>query len=323
MSQDSAKAQEVRAVLAKWTANDWRRGFAFAEALEGTLRLTCGVPAHEPLLNGAGALAMPVRTRLGQLELEDLLQALAPLAIRLEARLAQAGKDENVALSVLKGQEDVGPGLARLAACRLGLQPSIAGRKGRVAARGRARTKQQVVEERDLGEVLDELQADQSLVVESARRLLGHVESGRPIGEDDLAQVQRWNDDLGLAAAIAGSPAVSLVSLRSRLAERVEAASAAEREAVLLRTLRNVAEAVVTEGARVVLEPVLEEAAAADPAALDAGRCEAFAALHRLLSLPAWEVDDAEVDIVEAAFGRKVARVAVAEVALGGPPPRG
>jgi hypothetical protein len=95
-----ADAQQIRAVLAKWRAHDWRRAFEVAPDLDGSLRAACDVPDHEPLVNNAGALAMPVLKRLGELELDDLLVALAPL-----------------------GRADLsaeGPGLAALAGCGLG-----------------------------------------------------------------------------------------------------------------------------------------------------------------------------------------------------------
>src|SRR5690348_8722104 len=113
MTGSSAGVQEVRACLAKWTANDWRHAFALADELDGSIRRVCDVPDHKPLANNAGALAMPVLKRLGQLDLPDLVEALAPLALRLEERLS--GTDGDVA--ALRTQDDVGRGLAALAGC--------------------------------------------------------------------------------------------------------------------------------------------------------------------------------------------------------------
>lgn len=233
----TASAQEVRAVLAKWTANDWRRAFALADELEAAVRRTCEVPEHEPILDNAGAVAMPVRTRLERLELAELRQALAPLAIALEDGLSE---------------QDLGPGLVALAGCGL-----AAGLDG------------------------------QPPVLEAARRVLEGVRAGRAVHEQDLALLQGWNEEL------AGT-------------------------APLSRALQELAAARLDGGARAALGSALEEAAkaVADPGRLTAERRAALVALHRLLSQASWQVSDADVEVVEAAFGRKAARVAVAEVAL-------
>ncbi|MGB8649701.1 MAG: hypothetical protein WCD35_03465 [Mycobacteriales bacterium] len=308
MPERTSTVQEVRAVLAKWTANDWRRAFALADGLDGSIRQLCHVPRHEPLESNTGALAMPVLTHLGQLELDDLVLALAPLALELEARLD--GADSDVALKALREQEDVGPGLANLAGLRLALHPSIA--------------QLPAEDTRDLPEVVAALEELQPKVVAAAQQLLADAEAGRPTREADLAPVRGWNDDLARAAGLARTAvaATSLASLQALLAERAQAASAAESTEALVRVLCEIADATVTEGARVVLADVLAEAAAAaaDPEAVTSQ--SAFRALHRLLSQQSWEVSDADVEVVEEAFGRKVARVAVAEVAISGRGPR-
>lgn len=88
----------VRHVLARWRANDWRQAFALADELDGSLRTACGVPGHEPLTDNSGALAMPMLRRLGEFDLDQLVQALRPLLEQLArpqrdlpARLAELG----------------------------------------------------------------------------------------------------------------------------------------------------------------------------------------------------------------------------------------
>lgn len=93
---------QVRHVLARWRANDWRRAFALAGGLERSVRAACDVPDHEPLTDNTGALAMPLLRRLGELGLEQLVDALRPL-------LDELGRP----------QQDLPPGLTELAACDL------------------------------------------------------------------------------------------------------------------------------------------------------------------------------------------------------------
>src|SRR4051794_41265353 len=88
---------EVRHVLARWRANDWRRAFALADGLDRSLRAACDVPDHEPITDNTGALAMPLLRRLGELDLEQLVQALRPLLEQLA-----------------RPQQDLPPGLAEL-----------------------------------------------------------------------------------------------------------------------------------------------------------------------------------------------------------------
>ena len=93
---------QVRHVLARWRANDWRRAFALADGLDGSLRTACELPGHEPLTDNAGALAMPLLRRLGEFDLAQLVQALRPLLEQLA-----------------RPQLGLPPGLAALAACDL------------------------------------------------------------------------------------------------------------------------------------------------------------------------------------------------------------
>ena len=92
----------VRHVLARWRANDWRQAFALANGLDGTLRAACDVPDHQPLTDNSGALAMPLLRRLGEFDLEQLVQALRPLLEQLA-----------------RSQQDLPTGLAELADCDL------------------------------------------------------------------------------------------------------------------------------------------------------------------------------------------------------------
>lgn len=92
----------VRHVLARWRANDWRRAFALTDELEGTLRAACKVPRHEPLTDNTGALAMPLVRRLGEFDLERLVQALRPLLEQLA-----------------RPQQELPPGLVELTGCGL------------------------------------------------------------------------------------------------------------------------------------------------------------------------------------------------------------
>jgi hypothetical protein len=92
----------VRHVLARWRANDWRRAFALAGGLDGSLRAACDVPVHEPLTDNTGAVAQPLLRRLGELDLEQLVQALRPLLEQLA-----------------RPQPALPPGLVELAACDL------------------------------------------------------------------------------------------------------------------------------------------------------------------------------------------------------------
>ena len=92
----------VRHVLARWRANDWRRAFALTDELEGSLRAACKVPVHEPLTDNTGALAMPLLRRLGEFDLEQLVQALRPLLQQLS-----------------RPRPDLPPGLVALADCHL------------------------------------------------------------------------------------------------------------------------------------------------------------------------------------------------------------
>jgi hypothetical protein len=290
----SAGVQEVRACLAKWTANDWRHAFALAPELDASIRRVCEVPAHKPLANNAGALAMPVLKRLGQLELPELVEALAPLALALEDRLSSI--DGAAAVDVLRGQDDIGTGLAALAGCRLGLHPSLADRAPSAD---------------DLATLVAALADQQPVVVAITRDLLADAEAGRAVRHAELNVVREWNERLARAATLAGAAAdATLDELRAVVTEQQSAESRAESSAAL----RELAGAPVSDGARTVLGPVLDEAgeSSADPA-----RRDALLALHRLLSHSPWDVADDDVDLVERAFGRKVARVAVAETALG------
>jgi len=92
----------VRHVLARWRANDWRQAFALADGLDGSLRVACDVAAHKPLTDNTGALAMPLLRRLGEFDIEQLVQALRPLLEQLA-----------------RPQLDLPPGLTELAKCDL------------------------------------------------------------------------------------------------------------------------------------------------------------------------------------------------------------
>lgn len=290
----AAGVQEVRACLAKWTANDWRHAFALAEDLDGSIRRICEVPDHQPLANNAGALAMPVLKRLGQLDLPELAEALGPLAVRLEQMLS--GSDGEV--SALRAQDDVGAGLAALAGCRLGLHPALA---------------DLAPPSDDLATVVGALEEQQPVVVTITRELLHDAEDGRPVRHAELRVVREWNERLARGAELAGSAsAVTLDELRAVLAERQRSASRADSVAAL----RELAAAPVSDGARAVLGPLLAEAATEQPDDLDPERREALLAVHRLLSQPSWDVGDDDVELVESTFGRRVARVAVAELAI-------
>src|SRR5438270_10788083 len=99
---------EVRHVLARWRANDWRRAFALADGLDRSLRAACDAPDHEPITDNTGALAMPLLRRLGELDLDQLVQALRPLLEQLA-----------------RPQEDLPPGLAELAPLDLAPPPAV------------------------------------------------------------------------------------------------------------------------------------------------------------------------------------------------------
>ena len=92
----------VRHVLARWRANDWRQAFALVDELDGSLRDACDVPSHEPLTDNSGALAAPMLRRLGEFDLEQLVQALRPLLEQLA-----------------RPQTDLPPRLAELGDCAL------------------------------------------------------------------------------------------------------------------------------------------------------------------------------------------------------------
>jgi hypothetical protein len=93
---------QVRHVLARWRANDWRRAFALTDELDGSLRAACDVPGHEPLTDNTGALAMPLLRRLGEFDLAQLVQALRPLLEELA-----------------RPQQELPPGLVELTHCDL------------------------------------------------------------------------------------------------------------------------------------------------------------------------------------------------------------
>jgi hypothetical protein len=93
---------QVRHVLARWRANDWRRAFALADGLDGSLRAACHVPGHEPITDNTGALAMSLLRRLGELDLGEIVQALRPLLEELA-----------------RPQQGLPPALAELADCGL------------------------------------------------------------------------------------------------------------------------------------------------------------------------------------------------------------
>jgi|GEM_PF-3753695 len=92
----------VRHVLARWRANDWRHAFTLADGLDGSLRDACDVPSHEPLTDNSGALAAPMLRRLGEFDLDQLVQALKPLLEQLA-----------------RPQRDLPPRLAELGDCAL------------------------------------------------------------------------------------------------------------------------------------------------------------------------------------------------------------
>ena len=305
-----ASAQEVRAVLAKWTAHDWRRAFGLVPELEGSIRRTCEIPPHKPLTNNTGALALPVLKRLGELDRQELVQALAPLAQWLEIRLTQAAGETSAAVDALRGQADVGPGLASLAGCRLGMGQSVPDPAPAATPR-------------ELTGAVAAIEQQQPALIAGIRRILDDAEAGRPARLTDLALVRDWNEALARGASLAGSASrtISLESLRATATGQAQEASAAETAAELAGVLRAVTEASLTGGARAVLAEVLHEAAHTTPTAVEPERREVFLAVHRLLSQNSWEVDDADVTLVEQAFGRQVARVAVAERAIGAGPP--
>jgi hypothetical protein len=92
----------VRHVLARWRAIDWRQAFALADGLVGSLRAACDVPSHKPLTDNTGALAMPLLRKLGEFDIEQLVDALRPLLEQLA-----------------RPQVDLPPGLTELAECEL------------------------------------------------------------------------------------------------------------------------------------------------------------------------------------------------------------
>jgi hypothetical protein len=98
----SGDVLRVRHILARWRANDWRRGFALAPGLEAALRKACEVPGHEPITDNTGSLAKPLLRKVSELDLEHAVQALRPLLEELA-----------------REQPDLTPGLAELAACDL------------------------------------------------------------------------------------------------------------------------------------------------------------------------------------------------------------
>src|SRR3954462_15408584 len=72
-----------RHVLARWRANDWRHAFALGDGLGAPPGAACDVPGHQPLTDNTGALAMPLLRRLGEFDIEQLVQALRPLLEQL------------------------------------------------------------------------------------------------------------------------------------------------------------------------------------------------------------------------------------------------
>src|SRR3954447_9069812 len=93
---------QVRHVLARWRANDWRHAFALADGLDGSLPTARDVADHKPLTDNTGALAMPLLRQLGEFDIEQLVQALRPLLEQLA-----------------RPQQDLPAGLAELTKCDL------------------------------------------------------------------------------------------------------------------------------------------------------------------------------------------------------------
>lgn len=173
----------VRHVLARWRANDWRQAFALADELDGSLRTACGVPGHEPLTDNSGALAMPMLRRLGEFDLDQLVQALRPL-------LEQLARSQ-----LARPKRDLPARLAELGDCALLPTADVT----------------QVVS------ALDEAQARAAL---AAERALRDVQACRSA---DLAELQSWNERLEQIDDVAALRTASLAAeARALLAESVE-----------------------------------------------------------------------------------------------------
>ena len=127
MTAGQKKLQTPRAILQSWTAEDWQHARNLAPDVEQTLRLACQLHHKVPVFDAHGALAPAIRPRLSQLRVPKLAFALGPVLAALQAKLdkLQVELDPMQAEEQLAAQPDVGPALARLAACHLVLPPSF------------------------------------------------------------------------------------------------------------------------------------------------------------------------------------------------------
>lgn len=169
---------QVRHVLARWRANDWRRAFALAPGLEAALRAACEVPGHEPITDNTGSLAKPLLRKVSELDLEHVVQVLRPLLEELA-----------------RGQQDLTPGLAELAACDL-------------------------VPRADVTEVVAALDEAKARALDAAEQALASLRADEPV---DLTALRAWNARLEHLGDVAGLRTAALAAqTQALLADAVE-----------------------------------------------------------------------------------------------------
>ena len=129
MSTGQQGPPKPRGIVQSWTAEDWQCAMSLAPVVEQTLRRACQLHQKTPVFDTDGALTLTVRPRLNRLSAKKFALAVGPVLAALQARLnkLEVGHDATEAEEQLAGQPDVGPALARLAACRLDFPREFAG----------------------------------------------------------------------------------------------------------------------------------------------------------------------------------------------------
>ncbi len=127
MAKGQQGLKSPKAIVQSWTAEDWQLARNLAPGVEQTLRLACQLHNKVPVFDAHGVMAPAMRPRLNQLRVPKLAFALGPVLAALQAKLdkLQGDLDPTQAEGQLAAQPDVGPALARLAACRIVFPPSF------------------------------------------------------------------------------------------------------------------------------------------------------------------------------------------------------
>jgi hypothetical protein len=356
MVQEEIPFESLRSVVSDWGVEDWLQAQALAPLLEATIRTTCNLHRGTPVFDKLGLPTAPVRKRLFDLSPRRMVLAMAPVIDSLNSQLqAFEAEDEGIALERLSTQKGVGPGLARLAGCRLELPGGLTltsshakthaddsvvvaeSPNGDTPAEGSTRAATAPLQgevagsafstegtgdsslpdspDRAFADALDRLSQQQGLDIEATARLSSAAAAGGAFDVEDLRTLGEWNAMLESVCEQAGlePEGQTVAGLDAELARRARAskdAATQRTESVLLSLLG----AQPSAGAEAALRPILQAVDTMSVKDMDERAVRAYTALHGLLSMPAWQVDDQDASAVEEFFGRRVMLVAASEV---------